>query len=720
MPNSKRINKFVSAALVFLALSSAWGQTMPADTSAPASQTKTEEPQPPALGAIFKPTLGFGVGNLSFYGDLYAKHFQRPVVSRLGYELHLSQPLTDAFHLNFYVMFGRLGANERTLARNENIESSIRLGGVQVIYDFSNFIKNQRDVRPYVLLGVEGFEFLTKTDLRDKYGNTYYYWSDGSIKNMAEGSAGSQNAINLVRDYSYDSDVRELNRDGFGKYQERSWGIPVGAGFMMNIGERAKFRFGATMHFTFTDYIDGITDKSVGVRKGTSANDHFMVMSASVHYDLVVKKKDRMIDTLRSDHFNDVDWLAIDKGDEDKDGVLDFGDQCHATPAGVKVDAKGCPLDDDKDMIPEYRDDQPSTPPTMIANGKGVGITDSMAQNWYNNYYDSLGVYDPNARVVNLDSAKGKVKTDPKVQPKVFTVELARYKGGIPSDEMAFLLSIGDVQSFTMGDETVVYAAGSYEDVRVALKRRDEFRDEGLKSAKVGYFKGESYFALSDAELQAEIDAADKKNTSPVAGTGFEKDQIVYRVQLGAYKTKLPLGVFKNVGEVLELKTEDGNYRYCSGAYKTLNDAAFHRAEVVLEGYADAFVTAYKNGKRISMTAAGATYEKKDKDYKENLDEKAITTGTIDKSGVSFRVQLGGLKTANDAAFEDRIAKLKDVIKQPTASGMMRYMVGNYKNYNDAVKFKGKMVEEGYPDAFVIATFKGEVISIQEAMELLK
>jgi hypothetical protein len=160
-------------------------------------------------------------------------------------------------------------------------------------------------------MGVEGFEFLTKTDLKDKYGNTYYYWSDGSIKNMAEGSSGSQNAIDLVRDYSYDSDVRELNRDGFGKYQERSWGIPVGVGFMMNIGERAKFRFGTTMHFTFTDYIDGITDKSVGVRKGNSANDHFMMMSASVHYDLVVKKKDPMMDTLDSDHFDNVDLLAM-------------------------------------------------------------------------------------------------------------------------------------------------------------------------------------------------------------------------------------------------------------------------------------------------------------------------------------------------------------------------------------------------------------------------
>jgi hypothetical protein len=42
-----------------------------------------------------------------------------------------------------------------------------------------------------VSFGIMGFEFLSKTDLKDRNGNTYYYWSDGSIKNMAEGSANA-------------------------------------------------------------------------------------------------------------------------------------------------------------------------------------------------------------------------------------------------------------------------------------------------------------------------------------------------------------------------------------------------------------------------------------------------------------------------------------------------------------------------------------------------
>lgn len=42
--------------------------------------------------------------------------------------------------------------------------------------------------------------------------------------------------------------------------------------------------------------------------------------------------------------------------DADKDGVLDSSDQCPNTPAGVSVDAKGCPLDTDKDGVADYLD----------------------------------------------------------------------------------------------------------------------------------------------------------------------------------------------------------------------------------------------------------------------------------------------------------------------------------------------------------------------------
>ena len=42
--------------------------------------------------------------------------------------------------------------------------------------------------------------------------------------------------------------------------------------------------------------------------------------------------------------------------DADRDGVIDQTDKCPGTPSGVKVDANGCPLDRDGDGVPDYQD----------------------------------------------------------------------------------------------------------------------------------------------------------------------------------------------------------------------------------------------------------------------------------------------------------------------------------------------------------------------------
>ena len=54
----------------------------------------------------------------------------------------------------------------------------------------------------------------------------------------------------------------------------------------------------------------------------------------------------------------DVAGLAALQGcpDADGDGVTDLSDKCPGTPAGVKVDANGCPLDRDGDGVPDFQD----------------------------------------------------------------------------------------------------------------------------------------------------------------------------------------------------------------------------------------------------------------------------------------------------------------------------------------------------------------------------
>ncbi|MBC7694789.1 MAG: hypothetical protein H7141_05000 [Burkholderiales bacterium] len=709
------------------------------NTFAEAKKEKEKQQEPPSLGDVFKPKISFGAGMLSFHGDLYAKHYQAPWTARIGYDLNISQRLFKPLQLNFNILFGKLGANEWVDGRQENFQSEIRSGGLSLLYDFGNFIPDRCRIRPWVSIGVNSFEFLSKTDLLDKNGNKYYYWTDGSIKNIDESAPTASLAVNLNRDYIYESDIRELNKDGFGKYQERAWAFPVGAGALMKITDRFDFKIGFQYYFTTTDYIDGITNNSLGTRSGTKQKDNFVYTSFALQYDLVLKRKSKA-DTLPDDYYDNIDWLAIDNGDFDEDGVKDWDDKCHGTPKGAKVDAGGCPLDDDNDGVPNHADDELTSPVGFEVNMSGVALTDEYWQNWYNVYMDSGNVVKSEV-IENFYSKKDSssaTSSDIAKNDNVYTVELARYTGPVPNDEMAYLLSIGDVKSTVLVDNsTVLYTAGTYKEIQNAVRRKDEFKAEGNKNAKVGYFKNGDLITLDDEQVNKLVEASKKANelisnstststTTNTAGTKnelgasdeneFAKGDIVYRVQLGAYKNRISKGIFKNAGTVLELKSDDNYFRYATKGYKTIQSAANVKANLVLEGYGDAFITAYKDGKRIAMNTTSATMETQEK---EDI-TKIESFSSVDKSLVSFKIQLGALRKAGSNDMEEKTKDIEGIEKQGTGSGMIRYTAGTFSDYSKADKYRQELADKGFVEAFVIAVFKGEIISIQEAQELLK
>lgn len=745
------VNSLKSFILLLLVSSFSYAQTN--ETATPESSPPKETPKE----FIFKPTIGLGTGMFSFYGDLYNKHFQLPSVSRIGYDLNVSQRLTDYLQLNFYALFGKLGANERnpSLGRNVNFESEIRVGGLKFEYDFGNFLPKERTASPFVSIGIESFEFLSKTDLFDKYGNRYYYWSDGRIYNVDENDVNASSAIKLNRDYKYESDVRELNTDGFGKYPERSWAIPVGAGFMFKINDYWDFKLGATMHFTFTDYIDGVTKNSVGNRAGTPANDKFMMTSFSLHYNLGLKNEEIPAD---EDAYSDVDFLALENEDQDKDGVIDFKDSCQGTPEGVPVDVKGCPLDDDLDGVPNYKDDELNSPAGAFVDVKGVQLSDSLIAYQYSVFMDSTGAF----AKVEVHDHNGNSRY--LANQKEYTVQLGIFKTGLSPELMTKFLSIGDITTGNINDSTTIYSAGKFNNSLDAEKRKQQLISEGLTDAKVVYKQNGKYFdapaytsntpnppnnlnnnnPVSDNkhETTKEKQAPDNKqetatnnkqetktnnksktdNKQKPGGNDKPTDNIsdiqgvVLRVQLGAFSNRLSKSVFKNVPDVIEVKTEDGLYKYMSGSFSSFEEAAKHKVDLVLKGYQGAFISAYKDGKRVSLKEAGATTRKKD----EGAGTDSSTVSAVDKKLIVFKIQVGVFKAEPPADKQAKFDAIKGITTEPTSSGLKRYVVGSFNDYKAAQDFKNELIKNGIEGAFVVAFFNNEYISVQEALELLK
>ncbi len=749
---------FFSAVLVFAGLSfpaTAIAQTDSTELTLAYPDTQAQ-PKPAPKPFVFKPTLGLGTGLFSYYGDLYQKHFVNPSLSRIGYELSLSQPVTPYLRVSFYTMFGKLGANERLIYRNVNFESQIRVGGFHFEYNFANFMPGKRSIRPWVSVGFESFEFLSKTDLYDANGNLYYYWSDGSIRNMDENDPFASQASYLVRDYTYESDVREQNLDGFGKYPERSWALPVGAGVIMEVSERWDVKMGATMHFGFTDYVDGVTDASAGNRTGTPANDNFMFMSLSLRYNLTGPNETAPDTSGMSPE--EFDYL-VDNWDYDKDGVLDISDSCGGTPPGVTVDEKGCPLDDDRDLTPTYRDDEMATS-TEFADERGVGLTDSLIQWRWNLYNDSTGEYHAITEIIR--SNKDFIATGG-AERKVYMVSLGTYTRGVSNETMTRLLSVPDLTGSMLRDSSTIYTAGKFTDLRDAEKRRKQLEAQGFNNPVIVYRTPDGrYVEVKDVFVNTPTGPVGPTGPTGPAGptgptgatgitgptgvtgstgvtgptgstgitgptgatgsTGFTSSPtlsdtgLVFRVQLGAFRRPISGSTFADVPDLTVVKTEDGLYKYMSGSYPTFDAAAQAKAQLLVKGYSGAFITAYKNGKRVPLNQAGAVYVKSEK---EDLNENKEKSADV-KSLIEFRVQLGVFKNEPPPEEMARLQKIQGLKRDMTPTGLMRFTVGSTNDYKAIEALREQMKAQGFPDAFVIAFFKGTQTTVPEALELMK
>jgi hypothetical protein len=689
---------------------------------------------------IFKPTIGLGTGMFSFFGDIYQKHFQSPQVSRIGYELNVSQAINSYLQLNFNVLSGHLGANERFgTNRNLNFDSRIFLGGVRLVYDFGNFLPAEREATPYIMTGIETFEFSSKTDLFDANGNRYYYWSDNSIRNMSETDPNAEKAIEIKRDYDYETDLQTLNRDGLGKYVEHSFAIPVGLGVRFKINEYLNFNIGTTMHFAMTDNIDGITAKSTENRAGNKSNDRFLMTSAGLSYNFGITKGGKKPGEENFFQDNGVDFLALENEDADGDGVLNFLDSCQGTPAGVPVDLKGCALDDDDDAVPSYKDVEVNSRVDAFVDEKGLELTDSVIAYRYNFYLDSTGAF---AKVEVHDHNGAIIKN--RYLEKEYAVELGVFKTGLPPELMTQFLSIDDISTTVLDDSTTVYTAGKFSGRQEAETRKQELLASGLTNIKVVYKQRGTFHDPEDdtspgtaTGTSVAINPKETVNTKNTSSKNTEKNEHVYRdsktargiipgeiktpgtvfrVQLGAYRKPLSKNVFPEVYDLIEIKTDDSLYKYMTGTFKTIDGAAKHKASMLMKGYEGAFIAAYKDGNRIPLRKAGATPIDEKEDIKEVSDHTPISGVT--KRLVVYKVQVGAFKN-NVPAQQAKFEKIK--ITKESSKGFNRYLTGEFSDYESALKYKNELLtNNAVAEAFVVAFFNGQIISLQEAAELLK
>ena len=337
------------------------------------------------VNPVYKPVVGFGVGVLNYFGDIKNNYYS-PTIGPLGYKVNLSTFIDNKHILkaDFYFMGGTLNGNERSFTNPENnfnFQTSIYNFGFDINYDFDHlYRKKERRIHPFISVGLSTLLFNSKTDSIGTYydpdlgsdvTSKYYYWTDGTIRNLPQTAVNIAPSRIMKRDFTYETPLRQYDW-GQGQYAEYAFVIPFDFGIDMMLSDRLMIRLGNSFCYTFSDLIDHVSSENTSGKIGKKGNDMFNYTYVSFHLDLFSSAKTLKIERL----FREMEFDPMLFGDEDNDGWMDGWDDCPGTPLGVATDSSGCPVDRDNDGVYDYLDKEPLSRPGAYVDENGVELTE--------------------------------------------------------------------------------------------------------------------------------------------------------------------------------------------------------------------------------------------------------------------------------------------------------------------------------------------------------
>lgn len=313
-----------------------------------------------------KPSISLHSGVISYRGDLNDYRTFNPMVDfRFGHTLEIEKRFNESFSASLSGMYGKASFNELLDTSYLNFESSIIDGGLNFKFHFDNdYMFNRTSAfSSYLGVGIHYLMFQPYGDLQDENSRNYYYWENGNIMDKPETAPDTTNAVQLSRDYNYESKLT----DSIENYATSVINIPLKLGVTFKLSKSFEADVAATYNIVLTDYLDNVS------RENSGNYDAFLYTSVGLRYNF------GMLPPRKKSDIGNVDkeiWAMLETGDLDDDGVDNANDICPGTPPNVKVDSKGCAIDTDKDGIPDYRDKESNTPKGAIVDPNGVQITD--------------------------------------------------------------------------------------------------------------------------------------------------------------------------------------------------------------------------------------------------------------------------------------------------------------------------------------------------------
>ncbi len=602
---------------------------------------------------IYKlPSLEVSAGVMTFFGDVNDFNRNIPFVGKhnFGLGFTINQRIGSFFGLKAGYSKGTLTGFDTRPGSYYNFQSDATHAHFNISLHLDNDIIFNKSSRfaPYITAGIGYFTFDPMGDIKDKNGSFYHYWRDGTIRDQAFDPENPQNGNHIVRDYVFETKLDSLNLNS-----NTALTIPVGGGVKFKLSDALEASLDLTYVFTNNNFVDNMASENKSYPFFDRRNDNFLYSSVSLQFNIGGFYKQ----ILNNKPYRNINFAEIDAMDIDGDGIRDHSDKCPNTPKGVKTDEMGCPVDDDADGVPNYLDKELGTLPGAVVDENGVTITPEMIEAKYirdsllmagelilekkysdgtpiitEDYSTSGGTvyshvtypyvaanWPENVKSIPVRTSSGsKTKTSTSASNSRKTPEVEHgnvmYKVQIgasqkPLDVSFFNEKFGITEdiSIEQTDSWYRYTVGNFRSYKAAREYLNtQSRVEGAFIVK--YENGQRVVPTGITTTDSNEYTTHTTATTTTTTTYVEPSStqgICFRVQIGSSANKLSPNFFKdNFGITEDIYEEqvDGQYKYTVGYFKTYQEARKHSEKITsVQG---AFVTAYKDGKRIPLQDA--------------------------------------------------------------------------------------------------------------------
>ena len=189
----------------------------------------------------------------------------------------------------------------------------------------------------------------------------------------------------------------------------------------------------------------------------------------------------------------------------------------------------------------------------------------------------------------------------------VFRVQVGAFRKPVPADRFR---EFTPVDGRKLANGLIVYMAGNFRTSAEAMKQQKAIRALGYTDAFIVAYENCERMTLAQGRLKENQQPNKIDQTNPATRPFAEPGQgLYYSVQVGVYNKPLSSADPIGLPELIEARTQKGQYRYASGKFDALAEAKKRQQQAVKKGITDAFIVAYYQGQRIDLARARALSE---------------------------------------------------------------------------------------------------------------